>query len=44
MDEQLYDEFGNYIGPSLQDSDEEVVYAEDVNEEVRAAKLSTEPC
>ena len=38
MDDQLYDEFGNYIGPDLEDEDEDLGYDEEEEqqeEEVR---------
>jgi U5 small nuclear ribonucleoprotein component len=41
MDEDLYDEFGNYIGPELDDSDEEDEY--DFPDD-RADETTTGPC
>ena len=39
MDSDLYDEFGNYIGPDLEsDSDEESVYGLDADEEADVKK------
>ncbi|KAI9496059.1 P-loop containing nucleoside triphosphate hydrolase protein [Zychaea mexicana] len=43
MDDQLYDEFGNYIGPDLEDEDEDLGLEEEQEEEEAIGGFETTP-